>query len=75
MDQSDSAGFIWTFPLFIVAGNFSLDASGNPIFRDDSYYLAPKADRVHQLAVFTDADLAQTYIEVSDPAEASGGGL
>ena len=68
MSEPESDSFIWTFPLFIVAGNFSVDSLGNPIFRDDTYYLAPKADGVHHLAIFTDADLAQTYIEVCNPA-------
>jgi hypothetical protein len=66
MDESET--FVWTFPLFILAGNFLTDASGNPTFHADTYYVAPKADGKHHLAIFTDADLAQTYIERCNPA-------
>jgi hypothetical protein len=48
MDEPESEIFIWTFPLFILAGNFSVDASGNPSFHKDTYYVAPKADGEHR---------------------------
>ena len=68
MDQPESEGFVWTFPLYILAGNFSVDDSGNPTFHEDTFYVAPKADREHHLAIFTDADLAHDYIERCNPA-------
>src|SRR4051794_16352095 len=68
MDQPESDVFVWTFPLFILAGNSSVDANSNPSFHTDTYYVAPKADGEHHLAIFTDADLAQDYLEHCNPA-------
>ena len=68
MSESAADAFVWTFPLHIVAGNFDADSEGNPTFRADSYYVAPKADGEPYLAVFTDVDLAQDYIAHCNPA-------
>src|SRR5882757_3888836 len=68
MGDPETEAFVWTFPLYIVAGNLDIDASGNPSFRNDTFYVAPKADGEHHLAIFTDADLAQDYIERCNPA-------
>jgi hypothetical protein len=50
-----------------LAGNFSTDGSGILTFHADTYYVAPKADGEHHLAIFTDADLAQTYVDHCNP--------
>src|SRR5689334_17495251 len=68
MGDSDSDGFVWTFPLYILAGNFTVNAQGGPVFHDRTYYVAPKADGVSHLAVFTDSYLAQDYVEHLDPS-------
>jgi hypothetical protein len=67
MDEPDADVFVWTFPLFILAGNFEVGANG-PRFHGGTYYVAPMADGERHLAIFTDADLAQDYIEHSNPA-------
>ena len=68
MDEPDPDVFVWTFPLYLLAGNIDVDANGNPIFGDDTFYVAPKADGQHHLAVFTDLDLAKAYSEHCNPA-------
>src|SRR5689334_8880208 len=68
MDEPDPDTFVWTFPLYIVLGNFAIDANGTPTFFEDTYYLAPKADGAHHLAIFTDLDLAQDYVARCNPS-------
>ena len=59
--------FVWPFPLYMLAGNFTWSANGGPVFNERTFYVAPKADGQSHLAIFTDPDLAQTYIQQFDP--------
>lgn len=68
MGESDQDSFIWTFPLYMLAGNFTRNADGGPVFHERTFYVAPKADGQKHLAIFTDLDLAETYIEQYDPS-------
>ena len=67
MDEPESESFAWTFPLYLVLGNFTVNADGTLTLLEDTYYLAPKADGVHHLAIFTDIDLAKGYVAHCNP--------
>src|SRR5690349_20931433 len=68
MLEPDPKDYVWNFPVYIAVGNYSLNAAGEPHFHDGTYYATRKVNGESYFPIFTDADLAQTYIEQSNPA-------
>jgi hypothetical protein len=64
--EPDAHVSAWKFPLYIVASEFRPNPAGWPDSYDDTYYASRDVGGESYLATFTDADLAQTYIEQSN---------
>jgi hypothetical protein len=64
MPQPDTDAFVWTFPVYVLATNYTLEDNGSFAFNESTGFMAPKmADGVPHLAVFTDRDNAERYRE------------
>jgi hypothetical protein len=62
MAQSED-DFTWTFPLFVLAGNYKSKPEGSSLFEADTFFIAPRMPTELHLAVFTDSDLAKSFQE------------
>ena len=63
MAESEKDDFTWTFPLFVLAGNYKSKPEGGSLFEPDTFFIAPRIPTELHLAVFTDSDLAKSFQE------------
>lgn len=64
MPQPDTDAFVWTFPVYVLATNYTLEDNGSFAFNENTGFMAPKmVDGVPHLAIFTDRDNAERYRE------------
>jgi hypothetical protein len=67
MTEPDTRPFVWTFPVYVLATNYTLGDNDSFTFNENTRFMAPKmADGVPHLAVFTDRDNAERYRERCD---------
>jgi len=62
MDRSD---FLWMFPCYVLANNYTRTPAGDPVFDDNIRFVTPTIapGRSPAIAIFTDADAAHDFIE------------
>src|SRR5258707_296590 len=65
MDRSD---FLWMFPCYILANNYTRTPTGDPVFDDNIRFAAPTIapGRSPAIAIFTDSDAANDFIQCTD---------
>jgi hypothetical protein len=61
----DCSEFLWMFPCYILATNYTRTPDGDPVFDAKIRFAAPTiaTGRSHAIAIFTDADAAHDFIE------------
>lgn len=55
--------FIFSYPSFVMIGNYDLDADGRPILDDCTEFRTATLNGIEHLAVFTDEHSASEYRE------------
>lgn len=66
--MSDRIEFVWTFPLYVLANNYTLHKDGSFDFDSETEFISPEMESgIAHLALFTDKDNAEHYLGQCDP--------
>jgi hypothetical protein len=67
--MGDRIELVWTFPIYVLANNYTLHDDGDFEFCEETEFASPQmVSGIPHLAIFTDQDCAKQYLETCDPS-------
>ena len=66
--EPERVEFVFRFPIYILANNYTLHEDGSFEFSERTIFASPElASGIPHLAIFTDEDCANQYLEMCEP--------